>query len=155
MTLATGTPQHAQFTLERRYPHPVAKVFGAFADPRLKRRWFAEGEGFLVDHYALDFREQGLETCDFRTTDGHAGRNVTVYLDIVPGTRIICAYTMDLDGARISGSLLTITFADAAGGGTLLTLTEQGLYLPNSDGVAGREAGTRELLEALGRALDA
>jgi hypothetical protein len=59
---------------------------------------------------------------------------------------------MDYAGARISSSLLTITFA-AQDGGTRLTLTEQGFYLANSDGPAGREAGSRELLEALAQLL--
>lgn len=152
MTIAGTSPTHGQFTIERRYPQPVDKVFAAFADLDTKRRWFAEGEGFEVDHYEMDFREGGFERCDFRASDGNAGRNVTVYLDIVPNERIVTAYTMDYGGARISSSLLTIALR-AEGKGTLLTLTEQGMYLPNSDGVAGREAGTKELLEALGRQL--
>jgi uncharacterized protein YndB with AHSA1/START domain len=36
---------HATFTLQRIYDAPLAKVFKAFADPAIKRRWFAEGEG--------------------------------------------------------------------------------------------------------------
>jgi hypothetical protein len=41
----------------------------------------------------------------------------------------------------------------ASGGSTHLSLTEQGAYLEGFDDVAGREQGSRELLEALGREL--
>lgn len=152
MTLTTNAPIHATFTIERDYPQPIAKVFAAFSDVQTKRRWFAEGEGFSVREYALDFREGGVEHYAFVAPDGSEGRNATVYLDIVPRERIVSAYTMDYAGARISSSLLTITFA-AHGAGTRLTLTEQGYYLANSDGPAGREAGSRELLDALAVAL--
>lgn len=152
MTLPDHTPVHASFSIERDYPHPPAKVFAAFSDLNTKRRWFAEGEGFTVHEYSMDFREGGFERCRFAAPGGVEGRNDTVYLDIVPDARIVTAYTMDFAGARISSSLLTLTFA-ARGGGTRLTLTEQGYYLGNSDGPAGREAGTRELLEALAKAL--
>lgn len=152
MTLTSNAPIHATFSIERDYPQPIAKVFAAFSDVQTKRRWFAEGEGFAVREYAMDFREGGFEHCHFVAPDGSEGRNATVYLDIVSGARIVSAYTMDYAGARISSSLLTITFA-AQDGGTRLTLTEQGFYLANSDGPAGREAGSRELLEALAQLL--
>lgn len=150
--MTTGIASHGTFSVTRRYPHPVAKVFRAFSDLATKRKWFAEGEGFTVHEYTMDFREGGRERCVFEASDGSMGRNDTVYLDIVPGTRIVTAYTMDWAGARLSSSLLTLEFRED-GTGTSLTLTEQGYYLSNSDGVTGREAGTRELLDALGRAL--
>lgn len=152
MTLSSNAPVHGTFSIARDYPQSVAKVFAAFSDVHTKRRWFAEGEGFTVREYAMEFREGGVERCVFVAPDGSEGRNATVYLDIVPGARIVSAYTMDYAGARISSSLLTITFV-AHGAGTRLTLTEQGYYLANSDGPAGREAGTRELLEALAQLL--
>jgi uncharacterized protein YndB with AHSA1/START domain len=31
------------FVIERHYPPPVERVFAAFAEPALKRRWFAVG----------------------------------------------------------------------------------------------------------------
>ena len=60
---------------------------------------------------------------------------------------------MDLDGQRISVSLATIEFKPA-GKGTKLIFTEQGAFLDGYDNVAGREHGTRELLDSLGRELE-
>jgi uncharacterized protein YndB with AHSA1/START domain len=152
MTLPTTQAVHATFTIEREYPHAPSKVFRSFADGPTKRRWFAEGDGFTCDEFASDFRAGGHELLRFRAPDGSTGRNDTVYMDIVTDERIVLAYTMTYNGASISCSLLTIALASSPTG-TRLTLTEQGLYYPNSDGPVGREHGTRELLEALAREL--
>jgi hypothetical protein len=36
----------------------------------MKRRWFAEGEGWSIDEYKLDFRQGGSEVSRFRYQDG-------------------------------------------------------------------------------------
>lgn len=139
---------HASFTIERTYDAAPERVFAAFANPAEKRRWFAEGEGWHVDKFEMDFRPGGIETSVFRFGDGPAGRNDTVYLDIVENRRIVSAYTMIIGGNRISASLATIEF-EPAGKGTRLTYTEQGAFLDGHDNAAQREAGCRELFEAL------
>ena len=45
------------FAIERTYKASPARVFEAWRDPEKKRRWFAEGKGFVIDSYELDFRE--------------------------------------------------------------------------------------------------
>ena len=139
---------HASFTIERTYDVAPERVFAAFANPAAKRRWFAEGEGWHIDKFEMDFRPGGIETSVFRFGDGPAGRNDTVYLDIVENRRIVSAYTMIIGGNRISASLATIEF-EPAGKGTRLTYTEQGAFLDGHDNAAQREAGCRELFEAL------
>ena len=42
---------HASFTIERRFAQPPVQAFSAFADPDLKRRWFAD-TGKLLDALA-------------------------------------------------------------------------------------------------------
>ena len=139
---------HASFAIERTYDAAPEKVFAAFANPAAKRRWFVEGEGWHIDKFEMDFRPGGIETSVFRFGDGPAGRNDTVYLDIVENRRIVSAYTMIIGGNRISASLATIEF-EPAGKGTRLTYTEQGAFLDGHDNAAQREAGCRELFEAL------
>ena len=55
---------------------------------------------------------------------------------------------MTIGGNRISASLATIEF-EPGGAGTRLTYTEQGAFLDGHDNAAQREAGCRELFEAL------
>lgn len=143
---------HATFAIERSYDAAPARVFKAFADPAAKRRWFAEGEGWQVDAFDVDFRVGGYERSRFRFQGGAPITNDTTYQDIVPNERIIIAYTMTIGGNPISSSLATMEFRKE-GKGTRLVFTEQDAFLDGHDNVAQREAGTRELLESLDREL--
>ena len=140
---------HATFAIERSYGAPPAQLFAAFADPAVKRHWFAEGEGWQVDAFDVDFRVGGYERSRFRYRDGPVIRNDTVYKDIVPDQRIILAYSMTIGEIRISASLATVEFKPQENG-TRLVYTEQGAFLDGADKPADREAGWGALLDALG-----
>ena len=140
---------HATFRIERTYEAATTEqVFFAFADKASKRRWFVEGEGWQIDSFEMDFRVGGIERSSFRFQGGPQVSNETVYHDIVENQRLVCAYSMTVGEDRISVSLGTIEIS-AAEGGTRLAYTEQGAYLDGHDNVAQREAGCRELYEAL------
>lgn len=144
---------HATFRIERTYDAPLAKVYRAYADPAIKRRWFAEGEGWDIETYDLDFRIGGKESSSFRFKGGPLVRFDAIYHDIVHSNRIIIAYSMMIEDKRISSSLAT-TEMRPEGQATKLVFTEQGAFLDgHADGAAGREEGTRELLQALAREL--
>lgn len=144
---------HATFTIERRYAAAPARVFKAFADPVQKRRWFVEGEGWQIESFESDFRVGGWERSSFRFQGGPLITNDTVYQDIVPDRRIIVAYSMTVGGEPISASLATTQF-EPDGEGTRLIFTEQDAFLDGFDDVGQREAGWRELLEALAKELE-
>jgi uncharacterized protein YndB with AHSA1/START domain len=77
------------------------------------------------------------------------------YYDIVPDQRIVFAYEMYANEARISVSVATIEFAKSADG-TALRWTEQGTYLDGIDGAEApwlRKQGTAEMLNGLTRYL--
>lgn len=143
---------HATFVIERVYDASPARVFKAFADPAAKRRWFAEGEGWEIEKFETDFRVGGFERSRFRFQGGGPITNDTIFQNIVPNERIIIAYWMTIDGNPISASQATMEFRKE-GAGTRLVFTEQGAYLDGYDNVDQREAGMRELLEALEKEL--
>jgi uncharacterized protein YndB with AHSA1/START domain len=143
---------HGSFTIERIYPAKPQKVFKAYSDAAIKRRWFAEGEGWDIETYDLDFRVGGSESSRFRFQGGDLITFDATYLDIVQDNRIIIAYGMTIAGRRISASLAT-TELKPEGAGTKLIFTEQGAFLDGADQIPQRELGTRELLEALAREL--
>jgi uncharacterized protein YndB with AHSA1/START domain len=154
-TAKTMEPEiaHATFSVERSYPQSPAKVFKAFSDPATKRRWFAEGEGWTVFAYELDFRVGGAETSRFAFKEGPEIRNDTIFQDIVPEQRIVFTYKMAAGEKPLSVSLSTIELTPA-GKGTHMTYTEQGVYLDGQDSVKGREEGSRWLLEQLAKELE-
>jgi uncharacterized protein YndB with AHSA1/START domain len=143
---------HSTFTIERVYPVPVARVYAAFENPATKRRWFAEGEGWHVDEFTLDFRVGGKEISRFRYKDGPPMRNDTIFLDVVPNQRIVLAYSLTLAEQPLSVSLVTVEFANVPEG-TRLRFTEQGAFFDNETAVVRREQGSRGLLERLGQEL--
>ncbi len=142
---------HATFTIERNYPTPPQRVFAAFSDPVKKRRWFAEGEEFQVESFAMDFRVGGIERSSFRV-QGMECINDTVYLDIVPERRIVMAYTMTLGGKRISSSQATVELLSAEKG-TDFIFTEQAAFFEGADGPQMRQEGWTKLFESLAREL--
>ena len=153
------TQTHATFVLEREYPAPVDRVWAAFADPKIKRKWFGSDEFVYVER-ADDFRVGGVSIDDGHHRDGGPlSRYRATYTDIIPNERIVYTYDMWLDGAHASTSITTIVFAPTDNG-TQLTFTEQGVHLdgvhgPGPDAAAGRESGTAGLLDAIGELLAA
>lgn len=154
MTETTQCSQvHATFTLERSYPVPVERVWTAFADLEAKRAWFgAEHDALTMAAFDDDFRVGGHGVNEGRFGDGPTHKFLSTYTDIVELQRIVYVYDMWLDDAHISTSLTTITLEPAAEG-TRLTFVEQGVHLDGHDTAEGREEGTAELLDALGRSL--
>jgi uncharacterized protein YndB with AHSA1/START domain len=146
---------HKSFSIERSYATSAERVFRALSDPEKKRRWFAEGEGFVVDSYTLDFQIHGFERCRFRFgADGPPMSTDAVYLDIVENRRVVFAYSMTLGGEPMSSSLGTMELG-SANGGTLLRFTEHTVFLDGNDGSEGRREGSIGLLEALAKELAA
>lgn len=150
MTERTAT--HASFTLERVYDAPPARVFAAFADSSVKAQWFAGPAEWGRSEREMDFRVGGREFDRGGPPGGPQSTFVSHYYDIVTDERIVYAYEMYLDDARISVSLATIEL-QPDGSGTRLVLTEQGVFLDGYDDAGSREQGTSGLLDALGEAL--
>lgn len=148
----------ATFSIERVLKSSPAKVFRAFADPAQKQKWFGGPPEWGEDKRTMDFRVGGTETSVGGPPGGFVSAFRGTYLDIVEPTaaaagRIVIAYDMIVDDARISVSLNTVELRPA-GAGTRLVLTEQGAFLDGHDDPAGREEGTRQLLEQLARFVD-
>ena len=146
---------HNTFVVERAYPVPPERVFSAFSDPAQKRRWYADSHG--VEEFEMDFRVGGHDRARFMIAHGPVkGSTITsdtVYQDIVPNRRIITAYTMDINGKRMSVSQSTFEFLPIKEG-TKLIFTEQGAFFENSGGPELREKGWRGLLEAVATVLE-
>jgi uncharacterized protein YndB with AHSA1/START domain len=151
----TGSVTHATFCLDRVYDAAPARLYAAFTDPEARKRWF-----FQVDAWSLH-RHSGGDTAVGASESSAFSppgtdlmiTNDSVYLDVVPNERLVFAYQMTIDGKRISASLATAEFK-AEGKGARLVFTEQGAYFDDPGQVAGREEGTRELLEALAAELE-
>lgn len=154
MSKTDRSAKHATFTIERVYDATPARVFAAFADPKAKAKWFAAPPDWTETEQKFEFRIGGREYSAARDNTGVKHVFNSIYYDIVPDARIIYAYDMHLNDARISVSLTTIDIkAEQGGGKTKLTFTEQGVYLDGHDKPESREEGTKWLLDNLGKTL--
>jgi uncharacterized protein YndB with AHSA1/START domain len=145
---------HDTFTIERSYLATPSRVFAAFASDEARSNWGdigglekAEGDAAISES---DFRIGGRDRWGFKRY-GTTYRVDRRYYDIVLEQRIIYAYEMYANGARISVSVATIEFAKN-GDGTALAWTEQGVYLDGIDGdqaSALRQEGTTLMVDNL------
>jgi uncharacterized protein YndB with AHSA1/START domain len=122
-------------------------VFAAFADPKIKARWFGNDE-LAASQHELDFRVGGREINRGGPPDGPTFTYEARYEDILTDERIVTSYVMYMGDTRISVSVGTFELKPE-GRGTRLVYTELGAYLDGYDNPAQREEGTRELLENL------
>lgn len=143
--------EHATFTIERRYDATPERVFAAWAEPAAKESWFGPPASAGTER-SLDFQVGGRERFVAGGPDGARYTYDARFQEIVPGVRIVYAYTMDRGDTRISASLATVEL-ESADGGTRLRFTEQAAYLDGGDTPAMREHGTREILDRLAEAL--
>jgi uncharacterized protein YndB with AHSA1/START domain len=146
--MSTPSIVHSTFVIERTYPASAARIFAAFSNPATKRRWFAEGEGWQIHEFNVDFRVGGRETSRFRFKDGPEVSNDTVYQDMVPDKRIVFAYAMTVGDKRISASLASVELF-TSGNGTRLVYTEQGQFFDGAEQPKERELGCAELFDKL------
>ena len=134
---------HSTFTLERRYPAPVERVFEAWANPEARRRWMAQGA-----EYSQNFVVDGHETVKGLDPAGRALTYEARYVEILCNERILTTSTLHTEDRLSTVSLTSVEF-QAEDANTLVVLTEHGVYLPGQEQPEWREHGTAEQLDAL------
>lgn len=142
---------HGSFTVKRSFPHPRAKVFAAWADPDIKRRWYG-GPVQDDDKRIFEFRNGGREYNGGLGPNGERYGVDMRYYDIVPEERIIHVYDVWIAGQLVSVSMAAIEFI-AEGAGTLLTVTEHGAFFDGAEAPPDRIEGTKYVLDRLGEVL--
>ena len=120
------SPTHATFVIDRDYPAPIERVWNALSDVDTLTQVLADAPEPL-----------GISA---------------IARELVELERIVFTYDMWVDGRHMSTSLTTIAL-NPQPGGTHLTYTEQGVHFDGLDDPAGREEGTRGLLDQLGHFL--
>jgi uncharacterized protein YndB with AHSA1/START domain len=144
---------HGLFSLIRRFEAPIARVWRALTDEQAKSQWFAgTPDKWTLIERRMDVRLGGVERLKGRWEGGVVSTFDAIYHDVVPNERLIYTYVMYLDEKKISVSLATMALK-AEGGATVLTLTEQGVFLDGYDDAGSRERGTGFLLDALAASL--
>lgn len=136
-------------TLVRRFRAPVARVWAAWTDPDLIRRWFGPDEGPVLEAEA-DIHPGGGFRVAFATGDGERHVCLGVYREVVRHERLVFSWEWITMPER--KSQVTLGFR-AIGDETELTLHHEGF----TDETArdGHRSGWSGTLAKLGRMLEA
>jgi uncharacterized protein YndB with AHSA1/START domain len=118
-------------------------VFEAWANPEARRRWMAGGA-----EHSQDFVVGGLETVKGFDGQGRPLIYQAQYAEIATGERILTTSTLRTGDQLSTVSVTSVEFR-AEDSGTLLVLTEHGVYLPGQEQPAWREQGTAQQLDTL------
>jgi uncharacterized protein YndB with AHSA1/START domain len=135
-----------ELLVTRLFDAPPSKVFRAWSEPELFRRWWMPKSvsGVSLLSCDMDVRTGGKYRLEFGAEGSGSMAFYGKYLDVVPGERIV--WTND-EGEE--GAVTTVTFEDQ-GGKTLLTFHE--IYPSKEaldEAMTGSAAGLPEQLDQL------
>lgn len=123
-----------ELVVTRRFDHPAAAVFAAWARADLFRQWWApKSMGAVIAACEIDARPGGA----YRLTFGEGAEAMTFfgrYVEVTPPHRLVWTNEEGEDGP-----VTTVTFEDD-GGRTLLVMSELYSGEVPQDAVAGMEA---------------
>jgi uncharacterized protein YndB with AHSA1/START domain len=134
-----NTTTRSTVHIERTFDAPRELVWKAWTDPARVREWWGP-EHYDCPDAKIDLRVGGYWRFAMRGPDGATHYSGGVYRDVTPMDRLV--YTdnfMDAEGNRMEAAaiglpgdwpdelILTVTFADAPGGKTVVTITHQGM----------------------------
>jgi uncharacterized protein YndB with AHSA1/START domain len=139
---------HTTIMLERSYDASPDRVFTAFADATARAEWAVPDEPVVLVYDRADFRVGGTDLSRCGPKHDMMFVAETLYLDIVPGQRIVSVETVSKHGTRLSVSLVTADI-QPEGRGTRLVLTDQIVALDDPDILKSHEQGYSGALDNL------
>jgi uncharacterized protein YndB with AHSA1/START domain len=127
--MSTMSEPQAAVRLQRRIPAPPDRVYRAWLEPDLIRRWLSPGD-IEVGSVEVEERVGGRYRIRHEDAADDAGGFECELVELTPAERIVFRWGF-VGPARQSGpiydSLLTVTLAEAPGGETELTLVHERL----------------------------
>jgi uncharacterized protein YndB with AHSA1/START domain len=119
----------SELHLTRRFDAPPERVFDAWTNPELLRRWWAALQGWETAVAEVDLRPEGRYRLSMR--DPHADAEYTVsgeYLEVQPPDRLVYTWTWEGEPEIMRGSEGTVVVVELHedGNGTELRLTQRG-----------------------------
>ena len=144
---AAKTTEHV-LVLKRTFDAPRPILFRAWTQPESLVHWFGPQGCTLVSH-SFDVRPGGAYRCCLRSADGTDHWLRGTYREILAPERLVFTHGWEAeDGSVANDTLVTVTFAEAAGR-TQLTL-HQAFF----DTVDGRDSHGEGWTEALDRLIE-
>lgn len=123
-TAEVTTPSDREVRVARRFKAPALRVFEAYTQPALIRRWLLGPPGWHMPECEVDLREGGAYRYLWRRDDGSAEFGAEgVYLEVSAPHRIVLTQRMfgALAGPMAEEAQATVEFRDEPGGSVMIT----------------------------------
>ena len=147
-TATVTLPNDEQILITREFDAPKHLVYRSWTTPELVKRWWSgnRGETTIAE---IDLRVGGAWRCVMVTDDGFEVAFHGEYREIVPDERIVS--TEVYEGMPEGEALNTVTFAEADGGRTTLTVLVEHASKEARDAHvdSGMETGMQEGMDLL------
>lgn len=139
-----------ELRLRRDFAAPRQRVFEAWTNPEVLRRWWAAGPDWDTPEAEVDLRVGGAYRTTMRNADDGSRHTLEgEYLEIDPPARLVYTWNwVDEPGSPTENSRITVEFTEAEGI-TTVELTQTGLVSEESR--ANHEHGWNLCLDNLSR----
>jgi uncharacterized protein YndB with AHSA1/START domain len=128
----TGTEQETELRVSRRFDAPRERVFEAWTNADVLRRWWAAGEDWKTPTAEVDARPGGRYRLSMQDPDGSVHTVVGEYREITPPERLAFTWSWEGGPPEMEGSADTLVVVDFKedGDGTEVVLTHTGFAQP-------------------------
>lgn len=106
-----------ELLIERVFDAPCELVYRVWTSPEHLMRWWGP-RNYTTTVYEMDLRPGGAYRACIRSPEGSDTWMAGTYREVVPAERIVMTFRWE-DGAWGVDNIVTVTFEDAPGGGTL------------------------------------
>lgn len=116
-TAEVTTPSDHEIRVTRRFNAPAARLFDAYSQPALLKRWLLGPPGWSMPDCAVDLRQGGAYRYVWRKNDGTAEFGAEgIFLEVSPPHRIVQTQRMfgALAGPMAEEIRCTVEFTDDA-----------------------------------------
>jgi uncharacterized protein YndB with AHSA1/START domain len=148
---------HGEFTIDRRFEAPTARVWAALTDATARAGWFVGPDNWTELERAVDLRVGGTERLRGRFVSGMETTYDARFHVVEQERQLVYVYDMHLGESHHSLSLATLEMRGDRGT-TRFRYTEQLVFLDGTDatkGAVSRKHGTSAHFERLAAQLEA
>lgn len=145
MTLA-----HATIVMERTYNAAPQRVFNAWSDVEVRKRWSAPAADIRIEYEEADFREGGRDVSRCIEPNNEDYVAAVTYIDIKRDQRIFFVEDITHGKKRVSAALISVELTPK-GSATHLLLTMQIASFDGSDMEKGYQFGWNAALDNLAK----
>jgi uncharacterized protein YndB with AHSA1/START domain len=144
---------HGTVVVEQMLNVPVARVYGAFADPKERVRWGAPSDSAAFIYDAADFRVGGIDLIRCGAKDDPRYRVEVRYIDIVDERRVVWTETIREPDTMLATNITTLEFMPQ-GQRTRLKVTVQVTSFVGVSMIQNTQAGHEGSLASMARYLE-